>query len=343
MNNQERTGRAFFVSKPDGEFAVREVQYPAPQKDQVLLKVSACGICHSDSFAVSGHFPGLKYPVCPGHEIAGVIEAVGTDVVRLSPGDSVGVGWHGGHCGECIACRSGDFIACRLLKTPGISIDGGYAQYAIFPESVCALIPDELDFADAAPLLCAGVTTFNALRHSGAKGGDVVAIIGIGGLGHLAVQFANKMGFYTVAIARGDDKAEFAGDLGAHLYINSESKDAVSKLKNIGGAKVILATAASSKAMSPWVDALTIDGKMVIVGADTEPLNISPIQLIGGRKQIMGWPSGTAKDSEECMEFAARFDIRPMIEQYPFDQAQEAYERMMSGEARFRVVLDLLA
>lgn len=336
-----KSGRAAQISKPEADFKMEEMSYPHPKGRDVRLKLQACGVCHSDSFAMGGQFPGLKYPIVPGHEIVGIVDAVGEEVQRLKPGERVGVGWHGGHCGWCSSCRSGDFIACERLETPGITRDGGYAQYAIFSEAVCAAVPEQLTSAEAAPLLCAGVTTFNALRHAGAATGDTVAILGIGGLGHLGVQFANKMGYRTVAIARGEDKERFVKELGAHSYINSESDTAVANLKKEGGAKVILATATSSKAMSPWIDALSVGGRMVIVGAGFEPLNVAPVQLLGKRNSIMGWPSGTAMDSEECLNFAALTGIRPMLEKYPFEKAAEAYKRMMSGAARFRVVLEI--
>ncbi|HEY9792952.1 MAG TPA: zinc-binding dehydrogenase, partial [Candidatus Obscuribacterales bacterium] len=257
-------------------------------------------------------------------------------------GDRVGVGWHGGHCAECNACRSGDFICCERLEIPGINRDGGYAEYVVFPESVCARVPDGMDSAEAAPLLCAGVTTYNSLRHAGAMPGDTVAILGLGGLGHLGVQFAAKMGFRTVGIARGSEKADFAKKLGAHHYIDSEKADAVEQLKQLGGAKVILSTVTSSRAVTPWVEGLGLNGKLVLVGADIEPLGINPVQLLGQRKSIVGWPSGTGKDSEECLEFCALTGIRPMIERFPFSKAKEAYDRMMSGKARFRAVIELI-
>jgi D-arabinose 1-dehydrogenase-like Zn-dependent alcohol dehydrogenase len=345
MDRQElvstRSGQAVRLARPKGPFSIEKIEYPSLHGDQVLVKVSTCGICHSDSMAVEGSFPGLKYPIVPGHEIAGSIEAKGPDAERLRVGDRVGVGWHGWHCGRCAPCRSGDFISCLNMLVPGFTLNGGFAQYAIFSESVCASIPDALNDYDAAPLMCAGVSVFNALRHSGAVAGDTVAILGIGGLGHLAVQFAKKMGFYTVAIARGKDKATLASKLGADLYLDSEANDAVDSLKASGGANVILATAASSKAMSPWINALAVGGKLVIVGIDSEPVSFLPLQLIKGHRQIMGWPGGTPKDAEECLQFAARFGVRPMVEKYSFEDVTNGYERMMSGKARFRVVVDV--
>ncbi len=345
MNRQAatstRTGQAIRISEAKGAFSTYQANYESPQGDQVLLKVAACGICHSDSMAVEGTYPGLRYPIVPGHEIAGTVEATGPAVVRLKIGDRVAVGWHGQHCGYCEPCRGGDFISCLNLKVPGFTLNGGCAQYAIFSESSCASIPDELSNFDAAPLLCAGVSTFNALRNAGARAGDTVVVLGIGGLGHLAVQFAKNMGFYTIAIARGKDKAAFASKLGAHHYIDSESADAVASLKATGGANVILATASSSKAITPWIDALAVAGKLLVVGIDSEPIGFRPLQIIKGHRQIMGWPGGSAKDAEDCMKFAVRFGIRPMVEKYSFEKAAEGYGRMMSGKARFRVVIDV--
>ncbi len=335
-----KTGRVAQVPKPEAALEFTSKTYGELAARDVRLKVQACGICHSDSFAFHGGFPGMKHPLVPGHEIVGIVDAVGSEVGRLKVGDRVGVGWHGGHCHECNSCRSGDFISCSKLQTPGITIDGGYAEYAVFPEAVCAIVPEKLTSAEAAPMVCAGVTTYNSLRHTGAMPGDTVAILGIGGLGHLGVQFANKMGFKTVAIARGKDKESFAKELGAHEYIDSEAPDAVDTLKKLGGAKVILSTVTNSDAMTPWIEALSIGGKLLIIGADFKPMQISPLALIGARRSIVGWPSGTAKDSEECMNFCALTGIRPMIETYQFEKANEAYQRMMSGKARFRVVLE---
>lgn len=336
-----KSGQAIRLTGPKSPFSMQAIDYPAPQGDQVLLKIAACGICHSDSLAVEGSYPGLKYPIVPGHEIAGIVESKGPDAVKLKIGARVAIGWHGEHCGHCQPCLSGDFISCLNLKVPGFTLNGGFAQYALFKESSCASIPDALSNFDAAPLLCAGVSTFNALRNSGAKPGDTVAILGIGGLGHLAVQFAKNMGFYTIAIARGKDKATFASKLGADHYIDSESEDAVTSLKATGGANVILATASSSKAITPWINALAVGGKLMLVGIDSEPINILPLQLIKGHRQIMGWPGGTAKDAEECMQFAVRFGIRPMVEKYSLENVADGYARMMSGKARFRVVIDV--
>lgn len=336
----QRTGRAAEVTQPNAGLTYTTKQYAAPAGNEVRLKIQACGVCHSDSFAFTGMFHGLQYPLIPGHEIAAVIDAVGDQVTRLKVGDRVGVGWHGGHCHHCDACRSGDYILCQESQIPGINRSGGYAEYAIFPEEVCALIPDELKASEAAPLLCAGVTTYNSLRNAGAMPGDTVAILGLGGLGHLGVQFANKMGYRTVAIARGTDKAPFARQLGAHEYIDSQSSNAVQVLKALGGASVLLSTITNSEAMTPWIDGLARNGRMVLVGADVEPMQVSPIALLSQRRSIVGWPSGTARDSEDCLRFAALTGVRPMVEVYPFDKAGQAYERMMSGKARFRVVVE---
>jgi D-arabinose 1-dehydrogenase-like Zn-dependent alcohol dehydrogenase len=336
-----RSGRAVRLMRANGPFSIEKVEYPSLQGDEILVKVSACGICHSDHLAVEGSYPGLHYPIVPGHEIAGRVESKGPDTVRLEVGDRVGIGWHGWHCLHCVPCRSGDFMSCEKMKVPGFTLNGGCAQYAIFSESVCSSIPDALSDDDAAPLMCAGVSTFNALRNSGARPGDTVAILGIGGLGHLGVQFAKKMGFYTVAIARGKDKATLASKLGADQYLDSEDDDAVASLKASGGAKVILATASSSKAVSPWIAALAFGGTLMIVGIDSEPINFLPLQLIKGHRQIKGWPGGTPNDVEECLQFAARFGVRPIVEKYSFENVAEGYERMMSGKARFKVVIDV--
>jgi D-arabinose 1-dehydrogenase-like Zn-dependent alcohol dehydrogenase len=305
----------------------------------VRIKVEACGICHRDSYVVTGTFPGVHYPAVPGHEIAGRIDAVGAGVTTWRVGQRVGVGWFGGVCFVCDRCRRGDFITCRNLKVPGIHYDGGYADYMIAPIEALASIPDELDAAAAAPLLCAGITTFNALRHSGAGPGDLVAILGIGGLGHLGVQFARRMGFHTVAIARGRDKERLALELGAHVYLDSETEDVPAALMALGGAKTILATVTSGKAMTPLIDGLGIDGTLVVVGASPEPIEVNPFHVIGQRRGVRGWPSGTSTDSEDTLRFSALTGVEAMIETYPLTRATEAYQRMMSGKARFRVVI----
>lgn len=331
--------KAVQVAKPNADLEIVERDIPHPGSRQVRIKVQACGICHSDMFTVTGAFPGIQYPRVPGHEVVGIVDAVGTDVPDWKQGMRVGVGWHGGHCGHCSSCRRGDFITCVQGQIPGISYDGGYAEYMIAPFEALASIPDDLKSEDAAPLLCAGITTFNALRHSGARSGDLVAIQGIGGLGHLGVQFAVKMGFKTVAIARGADKEPLAKKLGAQVYIDSTTKNAAEALTKLGGAKVILATVTDAKSMSSVVAGLGIDGKLLVVGASAEPIEVSPLMLIGARRSIAGWPSGTATDSEDTLKFSVMSDVRPMVEIFPLAKAKEAYQRMMSGKARFRVVL----
>jgi D-arabinose 1-dehydrogenase-like Zn-dependent alcohol dehydrogenase len=331
--------RSVQVSRPKGDFELVERDIPEPGAGAVRIKVQACGICHSDSFVKEGTFPGITYPRVPGHEIAGVIDAIGACVLGWTAGQRVGVGWHGGHCGYCDSCRRGDFITCRVSpKVPGITFDGGYTEYMIAPAEALALIPDELSAVEAAPLMCAGITTFNSLRHSGAQAGDLVAILGIGGLGHLGVQFAVKMGFKTVAIARGADKAPLAKQLGAWRYIDSEASNPAEELLKLGGARIILATATSGKAFAAALGGLAIDGKMLILGA-ADPLEVSPLQLLGGRRSIAGWPSGRSIDSQDTMRFSALTGVRPMNEVFPLERAAEAYDRMMSGKARFRVVL----
>lgn len=329
------------VSSPNGPFEFVEREIPTPGAREVRIKVQACGICHSDSFTKLGAFPGIRYPRVPGHEIAGVVDAIGSDVPDWKPGMRVGVGWHGGHCGHCASCRRGDFLTCSRGQIPGISYDGGYADYLLAPFEALAAIPEELSSAEAAPLLCAGITTFNSLRHSGAGPGDLVAILGIGGLGHLGVQFAAKMGARTVAIARGTDKEPLARKLGAHHYIDSTTQNVAAELTKLGGARVILATVTDSKSMSGAVGGLGIDGKLLVVGASMQPIEVSPLALISSRRSIAGWPSGTARDSEDTLSFSVLSNIRPMIETFPLKRASEAYERMMSGKARFRVVLTM--
>jgi len=306
----------------------------------VRVKVEACGVCHSDSFTKEGTWPGIQYPRVPGHEIAGIIDAVGTGVVGWTPGQRVGVGWHGGHCGYCDSCRRGDFVTCQIaFQVPGIAYDGGYADYMIAPAGVLALLPEALSAVDAAPLMCAGITTYNSLRHSGARPGDLVAVLGIGGLGHLGIQFAAKMGFKTVAIARGKDKEPLARKLGAQHYIDNETQDAAAELVKLGGAKVILATLTSGKAMSAVLAGLGVNGKLIIVGAADEPLEVNAFLFIGGRRSIIGWPSGNSIDSQDTLSFSVLTGVRAMTEVFPLERAAEAYEQMMSGKARFRAVL----
>ncbi|SDC46644.1 alcohol dehydrogenase [Paraburkholderia lycopersici] len=327
------------VAKPGGPLELVERDVPEPPEGHILVKVQACGICHSDSLTKEGHWPGLQFPRVPGHEIAGVIEKLGARVDEWRIGQRVGVGWHGGHCGHCEHCRHGDFVLCKNGRIPGISYDGGYAEYMVAPQEALARMPDDLSDVDAAPLLCAGITTFNALRHSGARAGDVVAILGVGGLGHLGVQYARKMGFVTVAIARGQDKAPLAKQLGAHHYIDSASQNVAEALLALGGARVILATATSGKAMSAALGGLGLNGKLIMVGVSEEPVEVPITQFIMGRHSVQGWPSGTAADSQDTLAFSALSGVKPMIEEYPLSQAAAAYERMMSGKARFRVVL----
>ena len=331
--------RAVQVKEANGPFELVERDIPTPGPGKVLIKVQACGVCHSDAFTRHGAFPGIQFPRVPGHEVVGVIDRVGDRVPDWKAGQRVGVGWHGGHCGHCASCRRGNFITCANGQIPGISYDGGYADYMIAPFEALAAIPDELQAAEAAPLLCAGITTYNALRNSGLRAGDLVAGLGIGGLGHLAVQFAAKMGCHTVAIARGADKEPLARKLGAHVYLDSKSQDVAAELQKLGGAHVILSTVTNSEAMSAVLGGLGIDGKMMVVGASPEPIEVSPLLLIGGRRAIAGWPSGTSIDSEDTMHFSVLTNIRPMIETMPLERAAEAYDRMMSGAARFRMVI----
>jgi D-arabinose 1-dehydrogenase-like Zn-dependent alcohol dehydrogenase len=307
----------------------------------VRIKVEACGICHSDALVKEGYWPGIQYPRVPGHEIAGRIDALGADVTLWKPGQRVGLGWHGGHCFECEPCRSGDFINCRNEKITALSFDGGYQEYMVAPAEAVAAMPDELPAAEAAPLLCAGITVFNALRNSGARAGDLVAIQGIGGLGHLGIQYARQMGFRTVAIGRGADKQPLATKLGAHEYIDTNANAPAGVLKKLGGAKIALATAPDSKSISALVDGLVANGTLLVIGAGAESLTVTPLQLIGGRSMIKGWASGTGKDSEDTLRFSSLTGVRPMIEKYPLEKAAAAYEQMISGRARFRVVLTM--
>ncbi len=334
-----RKMRAVQVPGPNKPFELIEKEIPSPKRGTVRVKVQACGVCHSDSFTKEGLFPGIQYPRVPGHEIAGVIDAIGEDAANWKVGQRVGIGWHGGHCKVCNSCRRGDFMTCSYLQIPGITYDGGYADYVIVPIEALALVPENLSPVEVGPLMCAGITTFNALRNSGAIAGDTVAILGIGGLGHLAVQFAVKMGFRTVAIARGKDKQSLAQKLGAHLYIDSTSQKVAEELQKLGGAKVILSTVTSSKAVDDAVEGLSANGKLLIVGAAGDPLSISAVSLILRRLTIAGWPCGTSINSEDTMSFSALTGVRSMNETFPLEKAAEAYERMMSGKARFRVVL----
>jgi D-arabinose 1-dehydrogenase-like Zn-dependent alcohol dehydrogenase len=332
--------RVVQVTGAKGAFELVEREIPEPGPASVRVRVEACGICHSDFVTKEGIWPGIQFPRAPGHEVVGIVDAVGPGVVGWKTGQRVGVGWHGGHCGYCNSCRRGDFVTCQIApQTPGISYDGGYADYMIAPATALARIPDGLPAVEAAPLMCAGVTTFNALRNSGARPGDLVAVLGVGGLGHLGVQFAVKMGFQTVAVARGADKEALARKLGAQHYIDSQAEDAAAALTKMGGARVILATVTSGAAMSAVLAGLGVDGRLVIVGAPAEPLQVPALGLIFARRSIVGWPSGTSIDSENTLDFSVLSGVRPMTEVFPLERAVEAYERMMSGKARFRVVL----
>lgn len=327
------------IKSPGGPFEVVKRPIPDPGPHTVRIRIDACGVCHSDAFAKDGHWPGLAYPRVTGHEVAGVIDAVGPDVSVWKKGQRAGVGWHGGHCGHCVPCRRGDFMGCQNFQVTGFHEDGGYAQYMIARSEAVAAIPDALSAVEAAPILCAGITTFNSLRHSGAKAGDLVAVQGLGGLGHLGVQFASKMGFHTVAVGRGRDKEELALKLGAARYLDTATTNAAGELAKMGGAAVILATAPSSQAMTELIDGLGVGGKLLVVGASADAIKVTPIQLIMSRRSIQGWPSGTGRDSEDTLSFCALTGVRAMVETFPLEEAAAAYDRMLSGKARFRVVL----
>lgn len=333
--------KAAQISKAGGDWEPIERDIPEPGPGQVRVKVEACGICHSDALVKEGLWPGLQYPRVPGHEIAGRVDALGTNVTSWAVGQRVGVGWHGGHCFVCEQCRRGDFAMCVNRKVTGIDFDGGYATHVIVPAAVLAAIPDDLPAEEAGPFMCAGVTVFNALRNSGARAGEVVAVHGIGGLGHLGVQYARRMGFETVAINRGKDKEELARQLGAHHYIDATAQDPVAELQKLGGANVILATAPNAAAISALVDGLAPSGKLLVPAAPAEPLTINVFSLIMKRSSVAGWYSGTAMDSQDTMEFSALSGVHPMIEKYPLDRVAEAYEQMHSGKVRFRVVLTM--
>jgi len=331
--------RSVQVSKPKGPLEIAERDIPEPAPRQVRIKVQACGICHGDSITKDGLFPGIRYPRVPGHEVAGIIDSVGKDVTEWKIGQRVGVGWHGGHCGHCESCRRGDFLACSYAQVPGISYDGGYADYMVAPIEAIVSIPDELSFPEAAPLMCAGITTYNALRNSGAHAGDVVAVLGIGGLGHLGIQFASKMGFRTIAIGRGKDKEEIVRKLGAIQYIDSKSQNPVEELSKLGGAKVILGTVPSGKAMSSVLGGVAANGKLIIIGDSEEMIEVPTKLMLLGRRSIIGWPSGTSIDSQDTLSFSVLSGVRSMNEIFPLERAAEAFDRMMSGKARFRAVL----
>jgi D-arabinose 1-dehydrogenase-like Zn-dependent alcohol dehydrogenase len=332
-------GRAFQVASAGGPFELVEREFPSPGPGHVRIRVQACGVCHSDTITKYGAFPGIAYPRVPGHEVAGILDEVGADVPVFKVGQRVGLGWHGGHCNYCIPCRRGDFILCQNQQISGISYDGGYADYVIAPANALAAIPADLSDLDAAPLMCAGVTTYNSLRHSGAKVGDLVAILGIGGLGHLGVQFAAKGGFHTVAVARGKDKGPLAKELGAHHYIDTTSQDFAAELQKLGGAAVILSTLTDGATLEAAVGGLGPNGRLIILGVPEKPIAINTIPLILGNRQIHGWASGTAMDSEDTLNFSVLTGVKPTIETFPLEKAPDAYARMESGKARFRVVI----
>ncbi len=333
--------KAAQVARPGGNFEIVEREIPKPEAGQVRIKVQACGVCHSDALTKEGSWPGIQYPRVPGHEIAGLIDELGAGVTSWREGQRVGVGWHGGQDNTCPSCRRGDFRNCRNLKIPGISYDGGYQQYMTAPVEALVALPETLNFVEAAPLLCAGITTYNSLRHSGAMPGDLVAVQGIGGLGHLGIQFASKFGYEVAAIGRGSENAALARKLGAQIYIDSQASKPAQELQKLGGAQAILATAPSGKSMSELIDGLGPNGKLLVIGAGFDAIEVTPIQLISGVKSIQGWAAGTPADSEDTLRFAELSGVRPMIETYPLEKAGEAFDRMMSGKAQFRVVLTM--
>jgi D-arabinose 1-dehydrogenase-like Zn-dependent alcohol dehydrogenase len=329
------------IPKAGGEWELVERDIPQPGPGEVRIKVQACGVCHSDLVVKLGGMPGQKYPRVPGHELVGTVDGVGSAVTEWKKGDRVGAGWHGGHCFLCDPCRRGDFMVCEKEEITGVTRDGGYAQYMLARHESVALVPEGLDAAEAGPLMCAGVTTFNSLRNIGARPGDLVAVLGIGGLGHLGIQFAAKFGYRTVAIGRGAENGELAKKLGAFAYIDTKASNAADELRKLGGARVILATAPSAKAMAEVVDGLAPGGKLLAVGAPFEPLEVSVLSLLLQRRGIQGWPSGTARDSQDTLEFSKFSGVRPMIEKYPLEKIKEAFDRMESGKAQFRVVLTM--
>jgi D-arabinose 1-dehydrogenase-like Zn-dependent alcohol dehydrogenase len=333
--------KAAQIAKAGADFQIVEREIPKPGVGHVRIKVQACGVCHSDVLTKEGSWPGIQFPRVPGHEVAGIIDELGAGVSEWKKGQRVGVGWHGGHDGTCLSCRRGDFGNCRNMQIAGISYDGGYAQYMVAPAEALVAMPESLGDTEAAPLLCAGITTFNALRHSGALPGDLVVVLGVGGLGHLGIQFANKFGYKVAAVGRGSENAALAKKLGASVYIDSKSTNAAEVLQKLGGAQVILATAPSSKAMSALIDGLGPNGKLMVIGAAFDPIEVTPIQLITGARTIQGWASGIPTDAEDTLRFAELTGVRPMIETYPLEKAGEAYARMTSGDAQFRVVLTM--
>lgn len=333
--------KAAQISRAGGEFEIVEREIPEPAAGHVRIKVQACGVCHSDVLTKEGSWPGIVFPRVPGHEVAGVIDQVGPGVSSWKKGQRVGVGWHGGQDNTCRECRRGDFRNCQNLKISGISYDGGYQEYMVAPVEALVSIPDALGDVEAAPLLCAGITTYNALRHSGALPGDLVAVVGVGGLGHLGIQFASKFGYNVAAVGRSPENAMLAKKLGASTYIDSKATSAAGELQKLGGARVILATAPSSKAMSELIDGLGPNGTLMVVGAAFDAIEVTPVQLIRGSRRIQGWASGTPADSEDTLRFAELAGVRPMVETYPLEKAGEAYARMLSGKAQFRVVLTM--
>src|ERR1700688_2631465 len=333
--------KAAQISKPGGDFEIVEREIPKPGAGHVLIKVQACGVCHSDVLTKEGAWPGIQYPRVPGHEVAGIIHELGDGVSAWKQGQRVGVGWHGGQDNTCVSCRRGDFRNCRNLKIPGISYDGGYEQYMVAPVEALTAMPEGLRDVGAAPLLCAGITTYNALRHSGAMPGDLVVVLGVGGLGHLGIQFANKFGYKVAAIGRGSESAALAKKLGASVYIDNKVTNPAEALQELGGAQVILATAPSSKSMTEVIDGLAPNGKLLVIGVSADPIEVTPVQLVTGSRSIQGWASGTPADEEDTLRFAELTGVRAMIETYPLDKAAEGYARMISGDAQFRVVLTM--
>jgi D-arabinose 1-dehydrogenase-like Zn-dependent alcohol dehydrogenase len=333
--------KAVQIPRPGGDFEITEREIPKPGPAEVRIKVQACGICHSDAFTKDGSWPGIQYPRIPGHEVVGFVDKLGDRVTGWTKGQRVGVGWHGGHDGTCRACQRGDFRNCQNLKVPGISYDGGYQQYMVAPVEAVVAIPESLSDTEAAPLLCAGITMFNSLRHSGAFPGDLVAVQGIGGLGHLGIQFAHKFGYRVAAIGRGIENEPIAKKLGASVYIDSKSTNAAAVLQKLGGARVVVATAPSSKAMSDLFGGLRPNGKLVVIGAAFDPMEVTPVQLITGSRSIQGWASGTTADEDDTLRFAELTGVRPMVETYPLEKTAEGYDRMLSGKAQFRVVLTM--
>ncbi len=333
--------KAAQIPKPGADFEIVEREIPKPGPGEVRIKIQACGVCHSDVFTKEGSWPGIQYPRVPGHEVVGTIDELGAGVSGWKQEQRIGVGWHGGHDGTCLACQRGDFRNCRNLKVPGISYDGGYEQYMVAPVEALTAMPESLSDVEAAPLLCAGITTYNALRHSGAMPGDLVAVLGIGGLGHLGIQFANKFGYKVAAIGRGSESATLAKKLGASVYIDNKVTNAAEALQKLGGAQVILATAPNSKAMTEVIDGLAPNGNLMVIGVTADPIEVTPAQLVNGSKSIQGWASGTPADAQDTLRFAELTGVRPMIETYPLEKAAEAYARMMSGQAQFRVVLTM--